>query len=414
MRDNDRAESFKSHSSHFTQNFSLKLTAEQHIFISSKIPALLLEPEEMAGQTLWLRCEKKEFERRAALSPANAKKLVDAGFTIYVERDEQRIFDDAEYEAAGCKLVANNSWPSAPTDIPIIGLKELPVSDAPLPHTHIQFAHCYKQQAGWSGILARFYKGGGTLYDIEFLADASGRRVAAFGYHAGFAGAAAGALALAAQKKGKPLGLLEPYANEQAMISDVKQALGGSGKGVKALVIGALGRCGRGAVDLLRKIGLDEDDILKWDMAETAKGGPFQEILDVDIFVNCIYLSSPIPPFLTHERLREAGKDRRLSVVVDVSCDTTNPHNPIPIYSINTTFPEPTVPADVGPGNPALSVISIDHLPTLLPREASEQFSTDLLPSLLELPNRQSTLVWVNAEKLYKEKVAEAVKAEGL
>lgn len=99
MRDNDRAESFKSHSSHFTQNFSLKLTAEQHIFISSKIPALLLEPEEMAGQTLWLRCEKKEFERRAALSPANAKKLVDAGFTIYVERDEQRIFDDAEYEA---------------------------------------------------------------------------------------------------------------------------------------------------------------------------------------------------------------------------------------------------------------------------------------------------------------------------
>lgn len=159
---------------------------------------------------------------------------------------------------------------------------------------------------------------------------------------------------------------------------------------------------------------VSRDDILKWDMAETAKGGPFQEILDVDIFVNCIYLSSPIPPFLTHERLREAGKDRRLSVVVDVSCDTTNPHNPIPIYSINTTFPEPTVPADVGPGNPALSVISIDHLPTLLPREASEQFSTDLLPSLLELPNRQSALVWVNAEKLYKEKVAEAVKAEGL
>ena len=67
-------------------------------------------------------------------------------------------------------------------------------------------------------------------------------------------------------------------------------------------------------------------------MAETAKGGPFQEILDVDIFVNCIYLSSPIPPFLSEEFLKARGKDRRLSVVVDVSCDTTNPHNPIPIY----------------------------------------------------------------------------------
>ncbi|KAH9946823.1 saccharopine dehydrogenase [Amylocystis lapponica] len=368
----------------------------------------------MPRQPLWLRCEKKEFERRAALTPTTAKRLIDAGFDISVERDEQRIFDDAEYEAVGCTLVANNSWPNAPVTTPIIGLKELPASDAPLPHTHIQFAHCYKRQAGWSSVLARFHRGGGTLYDLEFLADATGRRVAAFGYHAGFAGAAAGALAVAAQKKGTPLGLLEPFPNESAMVTGVKEALGGSGRGLKALVIGALGRCGRGAVDLLRKVGLEKDDILKWDLAETAKGGPFQEILDVDIFVNCIYLSSPIPHFLTYEQIRGAGKERRLSVVVDVSCDTTNPHNPIPIYSINTTFSSPTVPVDAGAGNPPLSVISIDHLPTLLPREASEQFSSDLLPSLLEFPDRQTAPVWVNAEKLFKEKIAEAVEAEGL
>ena len=90
------------------------------------------------------------------------------------------------------------------------------------------------------------------------------------------------------------------------------------------------------------------NDIIKWDMAETAKGGPFQEILDVDIFVNCIYLASKIPPFVTKEQIIAAGKSRRLGVVVDVSCDTTNPFNPIPIYSINTTFSEPTVPVDVG------------------------------------------------------------------
>ena len=53
-------------------------------------------------------------------------------------------------------------------------------------------------------------------------------------------------------------------------------------------------------------------------------------------------------------------------------------------------------------------VISIDHLPTLLPREASEQFSGDLLPSLLEFPSRKTSLVWVQAEELFKEKVAEA------
>ncbi|KAF7972669.1 hypothetical protein HWV62_17212 [Athelia sp. TMB] len=368
----------------------------------------------MPGQPLWLRCEKKEFERRAALTPTTAKRLLDAGFEISVERDAQRIFDDAEYEAVGCTLVENNSWPSAPVSTPIIGLKELPESAAPLPHTHIQFAHCYKRQGGWAQVLARFARGGGTLYDLEFLADARGRRVAAFGFHAGFAGAAAGALALAAQKRGEALGLLEPFANEEAMVGAVKQALGGSGKGVKALVIGALGRCGSGAVDLFRKIGLDEDDIVKWDMAETAKGGPFQEILDVDIFVNCIYLSSKIPSFVTREQIVAAGTGRKLGVVVDVSCDTTNPFNPIPIYSINTTFSAPTVAVALEADVPPMSVISIDHLPTLLPREASEQFSADLLPSLLEFPNRKTARVWTDAEKLFQEKLAEAVKELGL
>ncbi|KAJ3990518.1 saccharopine dehydrogenase [Lentinula detonsa] len=362
----------------------------------------------MTPPAFWLRCEKKEFEKRAALTPTTAKKLIDAGFEIIVERDEQRIFDDSEYEAIGCKLVENNSWPSAPVDIPILGLKELPVSNDPLPHAHIQFAHCYKNQAGWVDILSRFKRGNGTLYDLEFLEDASGRRVAAFGFHAGFAGAAAGALALAAERRGEKLGQLNPYENEAAMIDDVKKALGGSGKGVKALVIGALGRCGRGAVDLFRKIGLEEDDILKWDLAETAKGGPFEEILNVDIFINCIYLSSKIPSFITSDTISAAGKDRRLSIVVDVSCDTTNPFNPIPIYNINTTFSEPTVPVDLPSELPPLSVISIDHLPTLLPRESSEQFSADLLPSLLEFPNRNSVRLWTDAHQLFQKKLSEA------
>jgi saccharopine dehydrogenase (NAD+, L-lysine-forming) len=65
-------------------------------------------------------------------------------------------------------------------------------------------------------------------------------------------------------------------------------------------------------------------------------------------------------------------------------------------------------------GNPRLDVISIDHLPTLLPREASEQFSADLLPSLLEFPDREHARVWRDAKRLYEEKLAEAVKQEKL
>lgn len=137
-------------------------------------------------------------------------------------------------------------------------MKELPVSSEPLTHTHVHFAHCYKEQAGWEHVLARFHAGKGTLYDLEFLQDESGRRVAAFGFHAGFAGAAAGLLAYAALQDKHSLGKLEPFANETAMLSALKTQLKDGTKDVKVLVMGALGRCGRGAVDLLRKVGVKE------------------------------------------------------------------------------------------------------------------------------------------------------------
>jgi len=115
---------------------------------------------------------------------------------------------------------------------------------------------------------------------------------------------------------------------------------------------------------------------LKWDMAETAKGGPFPEIVENDIFINCIYLMSKAPNFVDMKSL--ATPDRKLSVICNVSADTTNPNNPIRVYIVATTFNEPTVLVEVE-GEPKLSVISIDHLPSLLPREASGAFSKDPL-----------------------------------
>ena len=49
-------------------------------------------------QPLYLRCEMKKHEHRAALTPTTAKQLIEAGFDVTVERDPQRIFDDEEYE----------------------------------------------------------------------------------------------------------------------------------------------------------------------------------------------------------------------------------------------------------------------------------------------------------------------------
>lgn len=169
----------------------------------------------------------------------------------------------------------------------------------------------------------------------------------------------------------------------------------------KVMVMGALGRCGGGAVDFARKAGIPEENIIKWDINETKGGGPFPQILEADIFVNCIYLSAKIPPFITREML---NGERKLSVICDVSCDTTNPNNPLPVYSINTTFDKPTVPVETTNPLP-LDVCSIDHLPTLLPRESSNMFSHDLLPTIHALAHRSDARVWQDAEKLFQEKL---------
>jgi saccharopine dehydrogenase (NAD+, L-lysine-forming) len=132
------------------------------------------------------------------------------------------------------------------------------------------------------------------------------------------------------------------------------------------------------------------------------KPGPYKEITDSDVFINCIYLSDEIPPFVNDKSLSDPN--RKLSVVCDVSCETTNPHNPISIYKENSTFDRPTLPVKVE-RDPPLTITSIDYLPSLLPREASEAFSKALLPSLLQLKERKTACVWTQAEKLFTDKV---------
>ncbi|TPX46864.1 hypothetical protein SeLEV6574_g02979 [Synchytrium endobioticum] len=83
-----------------------------------------------------------------------------------------------------------------------------------------------------------------------------------------------------------------------------------------------------------------------------------------------------LPPGLTGNELSwttfatQQARPRELSVVCDVSCDTTIPNNPLPIYADTTTFGEPVLHLKTK-GEAPLDVIAIDHLPALLPREAS-------------------------------------------
>lgn len=357
---------------------------------------------------IWLRAESKPHEERSALTPATAAELLRAGFTVSVERSAQSAIPAQDFAAVGCRMVPAGSWPQAPREAFILGLKELPEDGSELRHRHIHFAHAFKEQRGWQDVLRRFSRGGGQLYDLEFLLDANGRRVAAFGYWAGFTGAAVAVKAWCGQRLGRDpvVPPLHAYASRDALLAELRdelaQASAAAGRAPNALVIGALGRVGSGACGLAEALALA---VTRWDMAETAAGGPFAEILEHDLFINCVLVNAPLPPFLNDELLDDDGRGaRRLSVISDVSCDPFGDYNPLPLYSTCTSFPEPSLRLrEASPAGPALDLIAIDHLPSMLPVESSEDFSAQLLPHLLQLGDPDNP-VWRGALDVFHAK----------
>jgi len=240
----------------------------------------------------------------------------------------------------------------------------------------------------------RFRTGGGGLLDLEYLTNDDGRRVAAFGFWAGFAGAAVAIQAWCAQQGEETLQNLRSHPSQEAMIEDLQQTLGD--RRPRMIVIGALGRCGQGARAVADKLGLE---VTPWDLEETKAGGPFPEIVEHDIFVNCVFINSSVPPFLTDAEL--AVEDRTLSVICDVSCDPASDFNPLPIYRDWTDFTNPCL--TIIDGARPLDLIAIDHLPSLLPAESSDDFSSQLLPSLLDIED-DTTGVWGRAHDLFIDK----------
>ncbi|WP_410652779.1 saccharopine dehydrogenase [Amycolatopsis sp. cmx-4-54] len=317
----------------------------------------------MSGARLLMREEFRPTERRAPLSPASARDVIRRGVEVSVERSSRRVFRDDEYAAAGCTLVPAGSWPDASDDVFVLGLKELPEHPAVLRHRHIYFGHAYKNQPGARELLRRFTEGGGALLDLESLVDEEGRRVAAFGYWAGYVGAALAVL----RRRDRLCEPLVPLSRE-----NLDEALRVAAEPSRALVIGALGRCGRGAADALTAAGAD---VTRWDLEET-RDLDVTALLDHDIMVNAVLATGPITPFLTVETLR---RPRRLSVVADVTCDVGSPCHTLPIYDETTTWRDPV--RRIG----GLDVIAIDNLPSLLPVESTVDFAADLAPYLAEL-----------------------------
>jgi saccharopine dehydrogenase (NAD+, L-lysine-forming) len=133
-----------------------------------------------------------------------------------------------------------------------------------------------------------------------------------------------------------------------------------------------------------------------WDMAQTAHGGPFPEILDHTLFFNCI-LAGPDTPAFVRPDAPEAP--RRLRVIGDIACDPDSDFNPVQVYDRATTWAEPALRVH---DDPPLDVTAIDNLPSMLPLESAQDYAGQLLPTLQALDGDAGG-VWARAEALFQE-----------
>lgn len=342
---------------------------------------------------LWVRAESRPNEDRTGITPDGVTRLVAAGHRVTVEDSRRRVIPAIAYASAGATIVPEGSWPDAPADAIVFGLKELPEDGSPLTHRHIMFGHAFKGQPAGQVLLRRFREGGGALYDLEYLTGEDGRRLAAFGYWAGYAGAAVSLKAWAAQQHGGICAPVSVYPSRDALLAEVRAELDAILTArPSVLVIGALGRVGTGAADLCTALGVP---VIRWDMAETAYGGPFPEILTHEVFLNCILARPGTPVFVPAEAV---NPNRRLTVIGDIACDPTSDFSPVRVYDRATDWAQPVLRVA---GHPPLDVMAIDNLPSLLPAESSADFAAQLLP-VLETLDRIDDGAWGRARALYE------------
>ncbi len=95
--------------------------------------------------------------------------------------------------------------------------------------------------------------------------------------------------------------------------------------------------------------------------------------------------------------------DRQLRVIGDIACDPDSDFSPIKVYDRVTTWDDPALRVH---DTPPLDVTAIDNLPSMMPRESSEDFAEQLWPFLADL-GRDETGVWERAKARFDSAMGE-------
>jgi alanine dehydrogenase len=357
-----------------------------------------------------LREEKNPPDARVPLTPPQVAQLRKRGLDIVVQPSEGRTFKDAEYAKLGVPIVEDISDRAL-----LLGVKEVPINKLIAGKTYCFFAHVAKEQPYNQPLMRAFLDQRITHIDYEYMTDETGRRLIAFGYWAGMVGAHNAVWAYAQRTKAFAF----PRLNSLYDYAAAKKIYAALDLPPLRVVLTGTGRVGQGAAKVLADIGLEKvspQDFLNGngkavftqlhvrDYARHPNGKPINKdhfyahgeayvsafapyAAMADIFVNGIFWDGKAPAFFTPEEMR--GPDFNIQVIGDVTCDIA-PAASVPSTLYASTIAEPVFGYDPATGEAvapyqahAIDVMSIDNLPSELPRDASTAFGKIFIEKIL-------------------------------
>lgn len=137
-------------------------------------------------------------------------------------------------------------------------------------------------------------------------------------------------------------------------------------------------------------------EVTEWDMEET-RDLDRNALMAHDLLVNCVLMTGPGLKLLSTEDI--SNPLNFIQMVSDVSCDPFSDFNPLPIYDAPTGWDQPFIALGKNGIREDMEITAIDNLPSLLPREASEDFSSQMVKSLLAYPDGEE---WVAAAESFE------------
>ena len=357
-------------------------------------------------------------DRRVAFEPSQCREMEDRlPIQFIVEPSPIRCFKDQEYITADVAV----SEQIQEADY-FFGIKEVPIHQLHPGKTYFFFSHTVKKQPHNRALLQAVLAKNIRLIDYELLTDQNDDRVVAFGYYAGVVGAHNAMYAYGKRTGGLRIPRMK-YLHDYAEAQDIYRSMK---RPTCNIVVAGKGRVGRGVVKVLNDMGFTHCRPSEYLVLETTqkgyytvlgpeeyvqrKDGTLYDRTDFytspenyqsaflpyaaksDIFINAILWKQGAPAFFTLNDMQ--SPNFHIGVIADITCDIA-PITSVPSTIRASTIDDPVFGFDpvsgkeIAPYQPeSIDMMTIDNLPSELPRDASTSFGAQLieyiLPELLE------------------------------